>query len=185
MATGTVTLATVGQSVTTLRPLAVLAPRDTTVGPQHLPINRTATQAAVTTSARDPAWRLDVVGPRPYALALDELAALPQTEAKLPIACVEGWSVDARWTGVRIRDLLDRCNAAENAALRVVSLEKNGAYSVSVMESEYVRDPLALLAIRLNGETLALDHGYPARIIVPNRPGVLQTKWVERLEVLA
>ncbi|WP_148668402.1 molybdopterin-dependent oxidoreductase, partial [Streptomyces sp. WAC05950] len=27
-----------------------------------------------------------------------------------------------------------------------------------------------------------LDHGYPARIIAPNRPGVLQTKWVGRLE---
>lgn len=48
----------------------------------------------------------------------------------------------------------------------------------------YAQDPLTLLALRLNGEVLSLDHGYPARIIAPNRPGVLQTKWVGRLEVV-
>ena len=48
----------------------------------------------------------------------------------------------------------------------------------------HTADPLTLLALRLNGETLALDHGYPCRLIAPNRPGVLQTKWVPRLEVL-
>jgi DMSO/TMAO reductase YedYZ molybdopterin-dependent catalytic subunit len=52
------------------------------------------------------------------------------------------------------------------------------------MGTSYARDPLTLLALSLNGQTLALDHGFPARIIAPNRPGVLQTKWVERLEVL-
>lgn len=37
---------------------------------------------------------------------------------------------------------------------------------------------------RSTGAGLSLDHGFPARIIAPNRPGVLQTKWVHRLEVL-
>jgi DMSO/TMAO reductase YedYZ molybdopterin-dependent catalytic subunit len=52
------------------------------------------------------------------------------------------------------------------------------------MPPEYARDPLTLLALRVNGQTLAPDHGYPARIIAPNRPGVLQTKWVDSLEVI-
>ncbi|MEP7092226.1 MAG: molybdopterin-dependent oxidoreductase [Nocardioidaceae bacterium] len=38
--------------------------------------------------------------------------------------------------------------------------------------------------MRLNGEALSIDHGYPARLIAPNRPGVLQTKWVARIEVV-
>jgi len=42
----------------------------------------------------------------------------------------------------------------------------------------------ALLAMRVNGEDLALDHGYPLRLIAPNRPGVMQTKWVARVVVL-
>lgn len=185
VATGTVVVATVGQSVNTLRPVSVLSPRDVSVGPQALPINRTATQAGVTRTAVDPGWKLDVVGPKPVSFTLAELAALPQSMARLPIACVEGWSKDADWTGVRISDLLELCGAPKDAGLRVTSLEKNGPYGVTVIEAEYARDPLALLAIKVNGEPLALDHGYPARIIVPNRPGVLQTKWVERLEVLA
>jgi DMSO/TMAO reductase YedYZ molybdopterin-dependent catalytic subunit len=44
-------------------------------------------------------------------------------------------------------------------------------------------DPQALLALTLAGEPLSLDHGFPCRIIAPNRPGALQTKWVNRLEV--
>ena len=38
--------------------------------------------------------------------------------------------------------------------------------------------------MRINGETLSLDHGYPARLISPARAGVLQTKWLSRIEVV-
>ena len=51
--------------------------------------------------------------------------------------------------------------------------------------ANFADDPLTLLALQLNGEPLAIDHGYPGRLIAPNRPGVLQTKWVSRLEVMA
>ncbi len=108
---------------------------------------------------------------------------MPQYEVTLPIACVEGWSKNARWTGVRVRDLLDRAGGGPGARARVESLEAVGAYRVTEMGREYAQDPLTLLALRLNGEELSPDHGYPARIIAPNRPGVLQTKWVGRLEV--
>jgi DMSO/TMAO reductase YedYZ molybdopterin-dependent catalytic subunit len=183
VAAGMITLTTVGQSVTRLRRLALLAPRDPLDGPQHVPINRTAAQARVIEVAMDPSWRLSVRGPRPYQLTLARLAALPQYHARLPIACVEGWSVDADWTGVRVSDLLDRARVPHAAAIYVVSLERSGAYSYSRMESPYTRDPLTLLALRLNGAPLSIDHGYPARIIAPGRPGVLQTKWVQLLEV--
>ncbi|MBS2963228.1 molybdopterin-dependent oxidoreductase [Actinocrinis puniceicyclus] len=183
-AVGVVTLTTVGQSVTSLRGLDLLAPRDPSVGPQGVPINRTAAQAGVLTSAHDPAWRLEVAGPRPFRLSLAQLGALPQCEAALPIACVEGWSVNGRWAGVRLRDLLDRAGAAPGADIRIVSLERSGFYATTTMPREYARDPLTLLALRLGGLPLSVDHGYPARIIAPGRPGVLQTKWVQRIEVL-
>lgn len=183
-AVGVVTLTTVGQSFTPLKALDLLAPRHPDHGPQGLPVNRTATAAGVT--ARSLAgWRLRVDGPRPYLLTLDALHALPHTRARLPIACVEGWSVDADWGGVRIRDLVERAGGRPGrAALRVTSLEVSGAYRVMEMGAEYADDPLTLLALSLNGRPLTLDHGFPARIIAPGRPGVLQTKWVHRLEVL-
>ncbi|KQX50756.1 MULTISPECIES: molybdopterin-dependent oxidoreductase [unclassified Streptomyces] len=180
---GAVTLTTVGQSVTALGPLNLFAPRSPAPGPRGLPVNRTAEAARVTGETLAD-WRLVVAGPRPYTLTLEELRALPQHEETLPLACVEGWSRSARWTGVRVRDLLDLAGAGPNARCRVVSLEAAGAYRVMEMGRRYARDPLTLLALRLDGEVLSPDHGYPARIIAPNRPGVLQTKWVGRLEVV-
>lgn len=178
-----VTLTTVGQSLTPLRRLDLLAPRHPDHGPQGLPVNRTAAAAHVDRSTVAD-WRLSVTGPRPYTLTLDQLAALPQHTVTLPIACVEGWSKSARWTGVRVRDLLERAGAPPGSALRVVSAERRGAYRVMEMGGGYTDDPLTLLALRLNGDVLSLDHGYPARIIAPNRPGVWQTKWVSSMEVM-
>ncbi|MEV0180187.1 molybdopterin-dependent oxidoreductase [Streptomyces sp. NPDC050625] len=183
-AVGAVTLTTVGQSFTALKDFILIAPRHPDHGPQALPVNRTAAAAGVGRIA-DEEYRLVVAGPRPYTLTLDELRALPQHLVELPMACVEGWSKSAHWTGVRIVDLLDRAGAPPHARVRVVSLQLRGGYRVSEMGHEHARDPLTLLALRLNGEELDPDHGYPARLIAPNRPGVLQTKWVGRLEVLA
>ncbi|MEU6343774.1 molybdopterin-dependent oxidoreductase [Streptomyces sp. NPDC046977] len=183
VATGAVTLTTVGQSLTPLGRAALFAPRSPGHGPQGLPVNRTAAAAGITRELTA-GWRLQVAGPRPYELSLAELRALARYSAVLPIACVEGWSRNAHWTGARVRDLLDRAGAPPDARLRVVSLERDGAYAVTEMGASYARDPLTLLAVALNGAPLSPDHGHPARIIAPNRPGVLQTKWVTRLEVL-
>lgn len=183
-AVAAVTVLTVGQTLRPLSPLALLAPRRPDIGPQGLPVNRTAEGAKVERLARDPAYRLVVAGPRPYELSVAELRALPQHEAELPITCVEGWSATGRWRGVRLRDLLDRAGAPPGASARVISLERSGLYRESVVDSAHATDELTLLALELNGEPLALDHGSPVRLIAPNRPGVLQTKWVSRLEVL-
>jgi DMSO/TMAO reductase YedYZ molybdopterin-dependent catalytic subunit len=180
-AVATVTLVTVGQTLRPLSPLALLAPRRPDIGPQGLPVNRTAAAARippVTTT-----YRLQVDGPRPYALSLADLRALPQHEVQLPITCVEGWSGTGRWRGVRLRDLLDRAGALPGAAARLVSLEPEGLYRESVVDSAHATDELTLIALELDGEPLAPDHGSPARLIAPNRPGVMQTKWVGRIEV--
>lgn len=181
---GVVTLATVGQTVTPLGRVSVLAPRRADIGPQGLPVNRTAFGAGVLDAVRDPGWRLEVMGPRPFTATREELLAMAQHTVTLPITCVEGWSASADWSGVRIRDLMARAGAPAGAHLRVFSHERFSPYSVMDMPDEYARDSLTLLALMLRGEPLAEDHGYPARIIAPNRPGVLQTKWVTRMEVL-
>jgi DMSO/TMAO reductase YedYZ molybdopterin-dependent catalytic subunit len=182
-AVAAVTIVSAGQSFTPLRKATLLAPRDMDHGSQGLPVNRTAVAARISRAQlRD--WRLSVEGPRPYALSLAELRELPQYEAELPIACVEGWSKSARWKGVRLRDLLERAEIPGHASVRIVSLQRQGSFTATEMGPQYARDPLTLLALGLNGEVLNLDHGYPARIIAPGRPGVLQTKWVQRIEVL-
>lgn len=183
-AAGVITVTTAGQSVPGLSDLDLLAPRRPDIGPQRLPVNKTAAAARVTTVARDPAYQLEVVGPRPFTLTLDELLALPPQVSHLPITCVEGWSAEGTWTGVPLRDLLDRAGIPHGRTVRVESLERSGPYRTSEVRPPHARDPLTLIATGLHGGPLALDHGYPARLIAPNRPGVMQTKWVHRVVAL-
>lgn len=176
---------TAGQTLPPLRRLGVLAPRDPEVGPQGFPVNKAAVEAQVVEMARDPSFRLSVEGAvgRPLSFSLDELRALPQHEATLSIACVEGWSASARWRGVRVRDLLERAGADGDAEVLVESLEPEGLYRTSKLNRLQAHDRDTLLALQLDGRELDLDHGFPVRLIGPNRPGVMQTKWVHRLEV--
>lgn len=109
---------------------------------------------------------------------------MPQHSADLPIACVEGWSASGRWRGVRVSDLAALVDAPANADLRFDSLQPSGAYVSTELPRQFVRDPLTRLVLHLNDEPLTVDHGYPGRLIAPNRPGVLQQKWVGSITVL-
>jgi DMSO/TMAO reductase YedYZ molybdopterin-dependent catalytic subunit len=81
--------------------------------------------------------------------------------------------------------LLQLVGAAPGAAVRVESLESpHRFYASSVVDPAHAADADTLLALELNGAPLDLDHGYPVRLIAPDRPGVLQTKWVSRVVVL-
>jgi DMSO/TMAO reductase YedYZ molybdopterin-dependent catalytic subunit len=184
-ATGMLTLVTVGQTVWPLRKLALLAPRRPDTGPQGFPVNRSAVAAGVVESAQDPGYRLVVEGAvrTPMTLSIDELRAFHQRRATLPIACVEGWSASKTWRGVALRDLLDLAGASDDARVRVHSLQQRLAYASSDLDPDQARDRDTLLALEVDGEPLHLDHGYPVRLIGPNRPGVHQTKWVTRLVV--
>lgn len=184
-AAGALVVATVGQTLRPLAPFAVLAPRDPRVGPQGLPVNKTADSAGVVDAATDPAYRLVVDGnvTRPMSLSLDDLRSMPQHEADLPITCVDGWSASGRWRGVTVRDLLVAAGGPTTAEVRVSSIQERGPYRNAVVSAAHVADPDTMLALELNGEPLHLDHGFPTRLIGPNRPGVMNTKWVGRVEV--
>lgn len=183
VASGVAVLATAGATVPWLRKVSVLGVRSGD-GPGGVPINHTAVYRGVVATATSASYRLTVAyGGQEVALTLAQLRAMPQTTASLPIACVEGWSAGATWTGVPVRDLLDLVKAPDGAVVEVTSLQKSGGEHVSTLDSNYSGHPHTLLALQLHGEPLSLDHGFPCRLIAPDRPGVLQTKWVERLEV--
>ncbi|MGO4255027.1 molybdopterin-dependent oxidoreductase [Marmoricola sp. RAF53] len=183
-AAGLAVLATIGSTVPALRKVSVLGVRSG-AGPGGIPINKSARAADVVAGALDADFRLVLTGPTGTAsFSREDLLALPQHTATLPIACVEGWSASGSWSGPRIRDLVGAVGAPPTSDLRIVSLQQAGPYKETVLPASFATDPLTLLALTLDGEPLALDHGYPCRLIAPNRPGVLQTKWVARIEVL-
>jgi DMSO/TMAO reductase YedYZ molybdopterin-dependent catalytic subunit len=178
---GVVVLTTIGQTVTPLARIGLLATRDHRKGPQGVPVNKTAGAAGVIDLAQAPGWRLEVAGARSFSLTLAEVEAMSSTTRSFPLTCVEGWSVGANWRGIPLLELVQRAGGNSASRVEILSLQPHGPYNHSTLAGPQVS--AALLATHLNGERLNLDHGYPLRLISPNRPGVLNTKWLRRLEV--
>ncbi|MER7456829.1 molybdopterin-dependent oxidoreductase [Micromonospora sp. NPDC126480] len=177
---------TVGQSLDgPLRRTALLLPRgqDPGDGPNGFPVNRSAAAAGVTAADTGPGWRLALRGGgREVTVDRPDLLAMAQHTARLPIACVEGWSTLQTWTGVRLRDLAALLGVTDPTSAQVRSLERGGLFNQAVLQANQVLDGDSLLALRVNGADLSADHGYPARIIVPALPGVHCTKWVAAID---
>ncbi|MFB4279583.1 molybdopterin-dependent oxidoreductase [Nonomuraea sp. MTCD27] len=168
-----------------LRRTALLAPhgRDYGTGPNDFQINKTAASLGVTAAETGARWRLTVAGPGRLHLSREDLLAMPLHTYALPIACVEGWSTEQTWTGVRLADLARLAGVPPGSAgVTARSLQRVGYFGQASLRARQVADPRSLLALRVNGADLSLDHGYPARIIVPNAPGVHNTKWVRELD---
>jgi DMSO/TMAO reductase YedYZ molybdopterin-dependent catalytic subunit len=176
---------TAGQTVgDAVRGTAFLLPRGRTTagadgGPNDFPVNKTFAASRITATDVGTSWRLQLTGPGGRELDRAALAALEQHTARLPIACVEGWSTTQAWSGVRLRDLAALAGVPEPASALVRSLE-DGAQAA--LTAGQVLDPDSLLALRVNGADLAPDHGFPARVVVPALPGVHCTKWVRSIE---
>jgi DMSO/TMAO reductase YedYZ molybdopterin-dependent catalytic subunit len=162
------------------RGAALLVPRGRG---RDFPVNKTAVAAGIAPESVGAGWRLVLRG-GPSVVVLDRaaLAGMAQHSARLPIACVEGWSTVQAWSGVRLAELARIAGVPAPRSARVTSLQRGGAFGEATLQANQIRDPDALLALRVNGADLSLDHGYPARVIVPALPGVHNTKWVASVE---
>lgn len=167
-----------GQSIGgPLRKVALLAPRR-----QEFPVNKTAASAGVTAEMTGSAWQLELVaGDARTQISRQDLLQMPQQRESLPLACVEGWSTTQTWTGVRIADLARAAGMADARECFVESLQPRGILREATLSADQIADRRSLLALTVGGEDLSLDHGYPARVIVPALPGVHNTKWVARM----
>jgi len=182
---GSAALATMGTGQVVggpLRKLALLSPRGENFGdgPNDFQVNKTAEAAGIPMDEVGSNWRLtlEAGGKRAAVLTRTDLLAMEQVTADLPIACVEGWSTTQTWTGVRLSELARMAGAAEGAEVEVVSVQPAGVLRRATLTGDQVAAEDSLLALKVNGADLSLDHGFPARVIVPALPGVHNTKWV-------
>ena len=133
-------------------------------------------------------WELRVGGmvDRTRTFTFDELIDRPLVEADITMTCVSneiGGSLvgTARWLGVRLDDLLAEVGVDADAD-QVVGRSVDGYTCGFPLAALDGRD--ALVAIGMNGEPLPLEHGYPARLIVPGLYGyVSATKWLTEIEL--
>ena len=124
----------------------------------------------------------------PSSFSYAELLALPLFEQYVTIACVSntvGGNLvgNARWTGVHLKAILAR-PACRPGATQVVGRSVDG-FTVGFPTAwalDPARDPM--IALGMNGAPLPVEHGYPARLIVPGLYGyVSATKWLSEIEL--
>ena len=148
-------------------------------------------------------WRLTIDGEvaRPLQLTLSDLKKLPRAEATCVLQCAGngrglyspalpgvqwryGAAGNARWSGVRVRDVLE--SAGVKAGARHVHTfgsddppGKVPPFHRSVEMAKVVAD--GILAFAMNDEPLPVMHGAPIRLVVPGWAGDHWMKWLVRL----
>jgi DMSO/TMAO reductase YedYZ molybdopterin-dependent catalytic subunit len=134
-------------------------------------------------------WKLQVTGlvKRPQELTMDDLLGMELHERYVTISCVSndvGGDLvgNAKWTGVRLVEVLERAGVMDGAT-QLVGRSVDGWTAGFPTEAAFDgRDPL--IALGMNGEPLPPRHGFPARLIVPGLYGyVSATKWLEEIEL--
>ncbi|MEA2430069.1 MAG: hypothetical protein QOI19_542 [Thermoleophilaceae bacterium] len=134
-------------------------------------------------------WRLRIRGmvETPLELSLDELESLGIEELDATLVCVHnpvgGDRIgNARWIGVPLARLLEMAGAKDDAE-QLLARSVDG-FTAGVPVERITSGAPALLATGMNGEPLPVEHGYPARLLVPGLWGAdANTKWVTELEL--
>lgn len=134
-------------------------------------------------------WRLKIHGmvDREITLTFEDLARLDVVEEVMTLTCVSnpvGGELisNAKWTGYRVRDLLAGAGVHPDADM-VLSTSIDGFTAGTPVEA-LTDQRNALLAIGMNDAPLPVEHGYPARLVVPGLYGyVSATKWIVDLEL--
>lgn len=146
--------------------------------------------ALITPGVDAATWRLRIHGlvDRETTLTYAELAELPMIEQYVTIACVSnevGGNLvgNAKWTGVRLREVL-AIAGVQSSATQLVGRSVDGW--TAGMPTAWVMDPRRepMIALKMNDEPLPRAHGFPARLIIPGLFGyVSATKWLSELEL--
>lgn len=139
-------------------------------------------------------WRLEIVGVdgKAFTISYDELLNLPNAEVHKTFICVGnepgGPAMgNAVWTATALAPILGKAlvsSSPESARknLRVVFHALDGFYSSVPLDMAL--SGLSWLAYKMNGETLPIKHGFPARVLLPGIYGMKQPRWLSKIEIV-
>lgn len=147
----------------------------------------------VSSRIRDP--RVDVAGYRlqidglvkqPLTLSYDQILQLPRADQTSTLECISnevGGNLigNCRWNGTRLADLLAQAGITPGAQRLVLHGADGYVDSIALQDALL---PTTLVVYGINNQPLAVPHGYPVRLIVPNIYGMKNVKWLQRIEVL-
>lgn len=147
---------------------------------------------------RPDGWRLLVDGEVQRSFELDymTLRKLPAVQVTKTLECISNFVgkpelapfgaeliSNTQWKGVPVRDILALTGGPRPSALWLAVLSAD-EYTTA-LPIDVALDPATLLVYEMNGEVLPREHGYPARVLVPNRYGMKNPKWVIGLRPMA
>jgi DMSO/TMAO reductase YedYZ molybdopterin-dependent catalytic subunit len=130
-------------------------------------------------------WDLRVHGEvdQPLTLSFRQLTELPTTEVTLDIHCVTRWSrFDTTFKGVHWSELAKLASPRPSGRFVVAESEQGYTANVPIAALE---DPQALIAWEADGEPLALEHGWPVRLVIPSKYFWKSAKWLRGIELRA
>ncbi|MCU1480386.1 MAG: oxidoreductase [Subtercola sp.] len=135
-------------------------------------------------------WSLRIYGmvENEVTLSFADVLALPLIEDTVTLTCVSnevGGDLigNATWLGYPLRDLLARAKPTAGADM-VLSKSSDGFTAGSPLEVLQDANRQSMLAVGMNGAPLPVEHGFPARLVVPGLYGyVSATKWVVEMKV--
>lgn len=133
-------------------------------------------------------WQLQIEGlfRSPRNLTISELMDFPAVTQPITLSCISNRVAGdligtSYWTGLRLRDLLSELQLTSEAGALFVEARDGFYETISAAD---MMDERTLLVYGMNGQTLPVEHGFPLRIFVPNRYGMKQPKWIERITAI-
>jgi DMSO/TMAO reductase YedYZ molybdopterin-dependent catalytic subunit len=128
------------------------------------------------------AYRLEVTGlvENPGSYTYGEVVDGHQHFQKVvTLDCVEGWSVNILWEGVRVQDLIDEAQPSPDA--RVLIFHAADGYTSS-LPIEYFRDNDIIMAFKMNDVTIPAERGFPFVLVAESKWGYKWVKWITGIE---
>ena len=126
-------------------------------------------------------WGLSVRGmvENPVVLGYEDLFLFKTVSQVSRLKCVECWSATAQWEGFRFQELVERVQPDPKA--KYVYFQSADSYYESYTLKELIR-PRVLMVLRMNGQPLSMDHGFPLRLIAPFKYGYKNVKYITSIE---
>ena len=128
-------------------------------------------------------WRLKVKGEKVNAslsLTYEELSQMEMIEKKVILIC-PGFFVDyAEWEGVPLSTIFEKAKVEEG--YETITFYALDGYSSRFSRAE-VENNLLFLALKVNGETLPKEHGFPVRLVAEDILGGRWVKWISAIDV--
>ena len=128
-------------------------------------------------------WRLEVNGPMvdgPLSLKYSDLLKMDMITKKVHLICPMFFADYAEWEGVPLTAIFEKAGVSGN-------YEKITFYGLDgfsrTLNRDDVENNLIFISLKVNGEVLPEEHGFPARLVAENILGGRWVKWLNKIEI--